>query len=130
MTPAVTKKLEAAMAHGTIVSLDQWVAVAAACRAHGVDALSGTVPAESLWAHLRNVLGLRTQTTLKEDLFEAMGAFVYHRFIFQRAHRDFFPQCVENDSLIPEGLLELQHAVREDAEFTREAERAWWAHSK
>ncbi len=112
LTADVLAALNRVVSPATLRSLELWSTVAEAARRKGILSYSGTVPTESLWAHLRNVLGLRTQTIVREDLWEAMSSFVFQRFIFQRASKGTLPQLARKDPLIAEAFLHLQGVFR------------------
>ena len=111
-------------------SLELWSLVAEGCRQRGIRTYTGTVPTESLWAHLQAVLAHSTQTTLREDLFHAMSSIVFHRFVFQRANRARFPRAAARDPLIADSLMALFSEFRQDPRSRTEFVQHWWLHAR
>lgn len=114
MNPELRAALGRLMSEDILRSLELWSVVAEAARSRGVNCYTGTVPTESLWAHLRNVLGLRTQTIVKPDLWEAMNSLVFHRFCFQRANVGLLPTAARHDPLVGEAIIALHTDIQND----------------
>ena len=110
----------------TLQSLESWSVVAEATRQNGLQSYTGTVPTESLWAHLRNVLGYRTQTTIRDDLWEAMSSLVFERFVFQRANYNSFPTAARNDPLVGELLLKMNKDMQRSTAEKEAMVKQWW----